>query len=149
MKELKGKLRSDPALHTVEYMEEKFEKKIQVMGQEIKTSIIQELKSILPPTEKATYANITSSSRKDTIKSIIKEARNEEVAENKDKERRAANIIIHGVPESTSTAKDDEDTKFVKQLVKDLRVSVPTKNIVKVSRIGKPDIEKSDLLRLS
>ena len=96
LKEIKGKLRSGPALHTVEYIETKFEQKITDIGKEIKTSIIDELKSIIPGNK--TYADATDSPRKTTLKSIIVEARNEEVAEDRDKKRRAA---THDVPEST------------------------------------------------
>lgn len=153
VKNLKGKLKTDPALHTVEYMEEKFEKKIQDMGKEIKTSIVDELKTLLAvPKQNSTYASAvgraTEPPNRNTIKSIIQETRNAEVAEDKDKKRRALNIIVHGVPEPRIDAaavitNEDHDARFVDQLIRDLHVRVSTKKVLKVSRIGKPDNGKT------
>lgn len=144
IKDLKKKLKNDPALHTVEYMEDKFEKKIKEMGEEIRTSIVGELKSILPAKQSNTYAEAASSCKK-SMKTIIVEARNEEHAEDEDRKRRAANIIIHGVlePEKNGdTPENEQDMRYVDQLVKDLHIHVSTKKILQVSRIGKSATDK-------
>ena len=141
LKDLKGKLKQDPALHTIEYLESKFEEKVSNMGKVIKDSIMEELKNILPEkeTEVKTYAGAAAKNTDDSIKKIVVRARNEEIAQENDKKRRATNIIIHGVSEPTGedTTSQDDDKEFVVQLIKDLKVRVPVLHVLKVQRIGK------------
>ena len=140
MKELKAKLKKDPALHTVEYLESKFEDKLLSVGKEIKESILEEIKNILPDEKSMpkTYAGAAAKHTEDSIKKIVVRARNEEIEQQNDKKRRATNIIIHGVAEPTSKdTAQEEDQQFVNQLIEDLKVRVPILNIVKVTRIGK------------
>ena len=103
--ELKKKLSSDPGFHTVEYVEEKLEKKFE----EFQSSIINTIKV---ECNKSYAAAVSSESaviikETDNIKSAIKDVRKEEVAEEKDKERRSKKILIHGAVES----KEDTPTR--------------------------------------
>ena len=61
----------------------------------------------------------------------MKDVRKEEVAEEKDKERRSKNILIHGAVESKEDTpkKDDE---WVQKLIQDLRVKVNIKHMVRI-----------------
>ena len=68
-----------------------------------------------------------------TLKEVFKSARNEEKAEEDDKQRRLCNIIIHGVKEKSEENELDERT-WVKNLVETLHVKV---NIKRISSIGK------------
>ena len=60
-------------------------------------------------------------------------ARNEELAEKRDKKVRCTNIIIHGLKESSR----EEDQKFVEGLL--MKLEMERTNVKAVQRIGKPD----------
>ena len=62
------------------------------------------------------------------LKKVIKNAREEELAEENERKRRSKNLVLHGVNENEKDVRS-----WAVDLVKDLHVSV---NIKKVSRIG-------------
>ena len=154
LKDLKGKLKKDPAMHTIEYLESKFEEKVTKMGMEIKESIMEEIKAIKVVStneNKQSYAGVAAINNDDAIKSIVVKARKQELAEDHDKKRRETNMIIHGVPEPNGdddTTPTEKDLEFVDTLIKDMHIRVPLKNVVKVVRIGKKSDEKTRPLKV-
>ena len=126
--ELKKKLSNDPGFHTVEYVEEKLEKKFE----EFQSSIISTIKEECNKTYAAAVSSESTVTKEtENIKSMMKDVRKEEVAEEKDKERRSKNILIHGAIEPTEDqpTKDDE---WVKKLIQNLRVKVNMKHMVRI-----------------
>ena len=76
------------------------------------------------------------------FRTIMKVARNEELAEESEKKQRACNIIIHGVKEDSSLNKEEASAnarEFVTQLIGTLGLSTAYKNCL---RIGKFDPSK-------
>ena len=150
LQDLKRKLRSDPSLHTTEYLEERFEKRVKELGIEIRSSIVEELKAI-NNTGRESYAiaakkDLTSDNK---IKHIIREAKKEEVREVQNKISRAKNIIVHGVPETQPTQGEEEENKdaeFIKNMVSDLRVIAHVKY---AGRIGKLDNQKNRPIKVA
>ena len=138
LSELKKKLQSDPAYHTLEYVEKKLEKKLDEFQEKMLTTIKQECNTAVK-----SYASVTKSSSEssnnstENIKEAVKVARKEEIADNQDKVKRAKNIIIYGVKEPSEDTKRDEE--WVKKLIKELRVKI---NMKRVARIGSSDGEK-------
>ena len=51
---------------------------------------------ITEPTNGMTFASVVKSKK---LREIIKEARNEEFQEDRDKKSRRTNVVIHGVPD--------------------------------------------------
>ena len=151
---LKENLRTDPGFHTTEYLEQKFEQKLSDFGKAIKTSLIEELRSLNQGTEKKvtdalkkTYAAATKDQIPATViptlKSIIKETRDEEIAQDFDKQKRAKNIIIHSVAEPNDATKEERqktDNEYIATLISDLRVRA---NVKYVGRIGFKATDKS------
>lgn len=142
MTELKKKLADDPAFHTVEYVENKLEKKLESFRKEILSTIKEECTK--------SYAAAASTKRdvvtpSDDIKTAVKEVHLEEAAEEKEKVRRSKNIIIHGVEEQTNDA-SKKDEEWVKTLITSLRVKV---NVMRISRIGQPSDGKKRPLIVS
>ena len=126
--ELKKKLSNDPGFHTVEYVEEKLEKKFE----EFQSSIISTIKEECNKSYAAAVSSESTITKEtDNIKSAMKVARKEEEAEEKEKERRSKNILIHGVVESKEEAlKKDEE--WVHKLINDLSVKVDIKHMVRI-----------------
>jgi len=92
------------------------------------------------------YANITANNsatkEHSTIKSIVKAARDEEIAEDHEKRRRASNVIVHSVPEQNEVNKEDclnADRDYIISLINDIRVKA---NIKYIGRIGNQSPEK-------
>ena len=77
--------------------------------------------------------NTQTTPSKENIKIAIKTARVEEKIESEDRQKRSANIIIHGVTERENDEKTNIQ-KWVADIVTDLHASVTVKS---VSRIGK------------
>lgn len=128
---LQSKLQTTPGLHTIEYVEEKFEKKLEDLKSSIKEMICER--------KEESYATIASSksvNNAESFKRVLVEAKKEEANEMKDKERRSRNVIIHGVPEQST----NEDRNFVDSFVKEIRISV---NIKRLARIGVADNNKT------
>ena len=117
--------------------------KMNALGESIKISILEELRSSLSKVEnqvtevKTSYANAAKASTPaltSGLKTIVKEARYEARKENRDHDNRSKNIIIHGVAEDTLDQSEDSDKTFVDTLVKTIRI--PTPKLISVSRIG-------------
>ena len=88
----------NPALHTLEYIEQKIEAKMEKIKENIEETIKSKLKIF---TEKS-YADATKTPdepKQTTFKEAIKEAWREEEAEENDKNKRSRNVIIHGIAE--------------------------------------------------
>lgn len=139
-------------MSTVEHLNKTIQEKIAELGETMKTSIINELKTSLTKVEtqvtnvKQSYANATSGQVPTTsgLKSIIKEARYEEIKEKRDHDQRQRNLIIHGVTEraeSTGTQQSDDDQKFVTTLIEIIRIPKPT--IKNITRIGTKSADKN------
>ena len=133
----------------LENLNNKIEEQIKTLGETIKSSILEEIQSSLTKVEskvdqvKTSYAAVTKVSTPVTtsgLKTIVKEARYEEMREKRDHDNRQNNVIIHGVSESAVEQNDAEDKKFVESLIKTIRI--PTPNIKSISRIGASATDK-------
>lgn len=131
--ELKKKLDNNPALHTLEYVEQKIESNMEKFKQSIQKLIKTEINVI---SEKS-YADAAKtqevSAKQITIREAIREAWRVEEAEENDKIKRARNVIIHGLTES------NDDNSWAEDLVKDTHTRATIK---RVTRLGKPSQEK-------
>ena len=133
----------------LENLNNKIEEQIKTLGETIKSSILEEIQSSLTKVEskvdqvKTSYAAVTKVSTPVTtsgLKTIVKEARYEEMREKRDHDNRQNNVIIHGVSESAVEQNDAEDKKFVESLIKTIRI--PTPNIKSILRIGASATDK-------
>ena len=98
--------------------------------------------------ETKTYAESVSPQQDGTqtttvadFRAIVREAKEEEVAEQREQERRKCNIIIHGVPEDANLTKEEcetADKTYITNLMETLKVS-SYKSMV---RIGKDNTRK-------
>lgn len=132
---LKKKLHKEPALHTLEYVEQKFENKLETRLEAFKESIIGTIKSEFINVSEKSYAAATRTVESEvtqpkTIKEAIKEAWREDEAEENDKARRAKNFIVHGVSEQDH----NDDKKWIDNLITDTHSRVSVKQVV---RLGK------------
>ncbi|XP_066914555.1 triadin-like [Clytia hemisphaerica] len=84
LSQLKKNLSDDPAFHTVEYVENKLEKKLEDFRTEILSTIKEEQKKSYAAAASAG----TSAPSNDNIKTAVKQVHEEEAAEEKDKSRR-------------------------------------------------------------
>ena len=131
--EIKKKLQTNPGYHTLEYIEDKFEKKLESfrdqMTNAIKNSCSNAIKSYAAVAKPDVIASDKSAAETvNDLQKAIKSARGEEIAEEMNQKRRSRNLIIHGIGEDVSDIK-----KWSTDLVDDLHVQVPIKW---VSRIG-------------
>lgn len=143
LRDLKRKLQNNPAYHTLEYVEDTIENKLE----HIKDTILETIRKEKEETENTikdnikTYAsaitskgedNNTSPSNNINLHEVVRSVRKAELAEERNRSHRSKNVIIHGVPE---TIKDNEnnDSNFVSTLIGDLYIKVTIKQ---VSRIG-------------
>ena len=129
LKDLKKKLKAEPGLHTIEYLEQKFERKVEEFGKDIKTSIIEELKIF-----DKSYAEATKNKSPSTqieLKDIIKSAKEEQMIEDHQKKIRVKNLIIHGCQEEEGI---ESDRDLIENIIKDLKVKV---NVKYITRLGK------------
>ena len=140
LSELKQKMSDDPALHTVEYVEVKLEKKLDDFRKEILSTIKEECTKSYAKTASGDRNDVSSNNE---IKLAVKEVHKEEAEEEKDKKRRSKNILIHGVKEATEDL-HKRDEEWVKALIQNLHVKV---NIKQMKRLGaKADNKKRPLL---
>ena len=72
----------------------------------------------------------------DNFRSILTATRNTELAEQRDREKRACNIVLHGRKEKES---DKTDVSFVKRFIQEVSGNISTKSI---QRIGITDTNK-------
>ena len=119
-------------------------KKLESFENSIKSVITKECEKVEERIETKigkTYANAVQgdvtgppcATSTDKLKSAIKSARKEELAEEEDRKRRSKNILVHGVKELDRNMRMD-DKRWADELVAILHVNV---NIQRVSRIGK------------
>lgn len=133
---LKEKLNKDPGFHTIEYVEQKFEEKLESLKPSIKEMIQQTIKSECKLLTEKTYASVTSSNvtnlvtpNQESLKEVIKDAWREKGAEEDDKRKRAPNVIVHGLPEKN----DEEDKAWASDFIKDTHARA---DIQLVRRLG-------------
>lgn len=130
---------------TVEEMNEKIHEKITDLGVTMKAAIIEEIKATLLTVEnhiteaKQSYAEVTKDPSNDesncSIKEVIKEALREEEAAESDKQKRACNVIVHGVVEQDH----NEDITWANTLI---NVTHSNVTIKRVTRLGKTSTNK-------
>ena len=162
--EQKMKITTDHAL--VKNLEDSLDDKLEKIGKVLKNTLlgtlkesltheIQEIKESNRKTEQKleeaskTYASVLTrksgnecTSETSDIKTILTQARNEEKSEERERNLRSTNIILHGVDDVNA---DDEqakkkDTEFINNFLKVVDESVIPKTI---SRLGKHDTNKS------
>ena len=130
--DIKNKMQNNPGYHTLEYIEDKFEKKLESFREHMTKAIKEEWTIVAK-----SYADTAKSNAQidpavvqtpECLKKVIKNAREEELAEENERKRRSKNLVLHGVNENEKDVRS-----WAVDLVKDLHVSV---NIKKVSRIG-------------
>jgi len=127
-------------------MESRLNQKIQDLQSSLQCSITANVKRIESDTKKsfsdAVKQNITEQNNSPNLRSIIKEARNEQQLEEREKRLRKNNIIIHGIADSISEDEDQmkqRDKEFTENLFKAIKVDV-TPTVVQL--IGKPEDHK-------
>lgn len=79
------------------------------------------------------YANTVKSPN--NLREIIKEARNEEQQEDRDKKSRETNIIIHGIPDKKFINQEEEEKwnkEFSNKLISDLKITVKKKQTLRL-----------------
>ena len=138
--DIKNKMQNNPGYHTLEYIEDKFEKKLESLRDHMTKAIKEEWTIVAKSYADTAKPNSTIDpalvQKPECLKKVIKNAREEELAEENERKRRSKNLVLHGVGEN------EKDTRsWAVDLVKDLHINV---NIKKVSRIG---IEKEEKTR--
>ena len=91
-------------------------------------------KPIIDATQEMSFANAVKSSPKN-LRDIIKEARNEEQQENRDKQTRKSIIIIHGVLDKDfkdQNKQEEYNEKYINKLLQDLKVVVSKKKAIRL-----------------
>ena len=128
--EIKKKLQTNPGYHTLEYLEDKFEKKLESFRDQMTNAIKDSCSNAVKSYAAVAKPDVVASAAEtvNDLQKAIKSARGEQIAEEMNQKRRSRNLIIHGVGEDVSDLK-----KWSTDLVDDLHVQVPIKW---VSRIG-------------
>ena len=138
-KTLKKQLQNNPGYHTLAFVEEKMEMKLDSFKESILTAIKKsadntETKISQSVTNYASAAKVNSTTLPTgDIKQAVKVIRQAEKDEERRKEIRSKNLIVHGVPEIHN------GEKFAEDLRKDIHADVQVKQIF---RIGKPTEDK-------
>ena len=121
---------------TVKFMkmiEEKLSRGFQAIQTNLTNTIDERLNTTNPQSPQRSYASAVGENRNarvNDLRSIMLANKNEEIEEEKDRQARAKNIIIHGKSEG-----DDTDEKhFAETLIKELQIGAP--KIIKAERIG-------------
>ena len=122
---------------TVKFMkmiEEKLSRGFQAIQTNLTNTIDERLNTTNPQSPQRSYASAVGNNRTARVtdlRSIMLANKNEEIEEEKDRQKRVKNIIIHGkVEESGAT----DDRKFAEDLIKELQIGAP--NISQIERIG-------------
>jgi len=132
--------------HTVTYLEEKVHQKMEEIGTNLKDSILKEMNDKVIQNVKS-YAEATKpSSTTNDLKTIVHEARNEELIEANNRKARANSIIIHGIQETNSDDAENKDQTFVNSLINVVKARVDVKQSL---RIGTFDTEKNRPLKVA
>ena len=122
-------------------IEERMSKRMDELKKDLQQSIVTNTKMIQSQAEKS-FADVVKQNQTDEscpvkLRTIIKEARIEEQAEERDKQTRKNNIIIHGI-EDPKLENDEEmkkrDKQFVDDLLDDIGVNI---KIIEIRRIGR------------
>ena len=86
LSELKKKLQSDPAYHTLEYVEKKLEKKLDEFQEKMLTTIKQECNTAVKSYAWVTkFSSDSTNNSTENIKEAVRVARKEEIADNQAK----------------------------------------------------------------
>ena len=131
-----GRTLKESILKEVNENNNEFNKKLEQVVNQNRT-YAESVKNTPPSGETPRIPNETTD-----LRIIMKEARNEELAEESEKKQRACNIIVHGIEEWSSTDIEEAkegDREFVKSLIGALRLSTTYKGCL---RIGKADPTK-------
>ena len=109
--------------------------------------IMKENKSYAESVKGSLKANETTPNGVTNFKSILEEAKNEELVEEREKQKRSCNFIIHGLEEVSNDADElkDNDAALVELFFEKINTQArPTK----VYRLGKPAPNKNRPLKL-
>ena len=123
-------------------LQKTFDKKISDLKEFLQVSVDEKFKQQNQEKDKQTYASTASAGIQgvpaqqkqndvQSFREIMMNARNEELAEERDKKIRSANIVIHGLKETTK----DDDKKFAEDLL--IKVGMDSMCIKATQRIGK------------
>ena len=118
--DIKKKMQNNPGYHTLEYIEDKFEKKLESFRDQMTKTIKEEWTIVAKSYADTAKSNATIHppavvQTPECLKKVIKNAREEELAEENERKRRSKNLILHGVSEN------EKDTRsWAVDLVKDL-----------------------------
>ena len=149
----------NPDFDVIKNLEGSMKKKLEQIGMCLKESLLKEVQENNKKMEEKlnqvmslsnSYANTvkniqasekiqTSTNVNTDFRTIMREARNEELVEEQEKRLRACNLIIHGVNESDSDDKEvakKMDEKFITSMIGAVHVSTVFKSH---ARIGQPD----------
>ena len=131
------KLENDNNIDTGKFMEmieEKLNRGFQAIQTNLKNTIDERLITANPQNPQRSYASAVGDNRTarvSDLRSIILANKNEEIEEEKDRQKRVKNIIIHGKVEELGAT---DDRKFAEDLIKELQIGAP--NISQIERIG-------------
>ena len=98
---------------------------LEAKTREIIREEIKETKDSMQQSSQATYAEITKAQRK-SLKSVVKEQKEEDMREERDIESRKRNIIIHGIMElshDTPEKDQEEDKSNIEMILADIDIS--------------------------
>ena len=150
-KSIETKLRSLPIPNVsdlVQQIDERFSNMQEALGKYIEEKIEKKLhvgnESVAAP---KSYANaVTKEDQAQNFREIVAAAKNEELAEEREKNLRLNNIIIHGF-EETKEDQSTNDEVLINKLITDLSIgSIQAKNII---RLGQQSEEKSRPIKVS
>ena len=114
--------------------ESKIEKMIDSKFEKIEATLFNQQKNVASQS----YASVTNSAPQNDFKTIMKMAKLEEIAEERDRRSRENNIIIHGVKEPENET--DEEKTFVDKFLTTLEEA--EKKPTFIGRIGKKEVDK-------
>ena len=129
-------LKQDTPIDTgnlMKMIEDKLQNGLQAIQTNVKSIIDERLSTSNTPSQQRSYATAVGTNRTakvSDLRSIMLANKNEEIEEEKDRQARAKNIIIHG----KSEGEDTDDKHFAESLIKELQIGAP--KITKMERIG-------------
>ena len=115
-------------------IEDKLNSGLQAIQTNVKSIIDERLNAPKSQNQQRSYANAVGDNRSATVndlRSLMLANKNEEIEEEKDRNNRVKNIIIHGKTEEGGAA---DDKHFAENLIKELQIGAPKIN--KIERIG-------------
>ena len=105
-------------------IEDKLQNGLQAIQTNVKSIIDERLSTSNTPNQQRSYATAVGTNRTakvSDLRSIMLANKNEEIEEEKDRQARAKNIIIHG----KSEGEDTDDKHFAETLIKELQIGAP------------------------